>query len=264
MMFSLTDKIAVITGGGSGIGLATVKRFAQAGAKVVIGDVTDQTQLADEIGGMYIQTDVSNEEEVKHLMKTASDAFGRIDLVFNNAGVSGMKGRVTENPVSNYRRAFEINSMGILHGMKHAAGHMVRGGAIINTASMLGLRGDVNSSPYVSSKFSVVGLTVTAALELASQNIRVNCICPGKIATPMVNWETDAQRQATQLMIPLGRYGTPEEVASLVHYLCSDEAAYITGQAISIDGALSMGLSVEAYEQLLQNVKENPIPRTTY
>lgn len=219
-----------------------------------IAIITDQTELANEVGGSYIKTDVSKEEEVKFLMEKTAETYGRIDLVFNNAGVSGMKGRLTENPVENYKRAFEINTLGILYGMKYAVKHMANGGAIVNTASMLGIRGDVNSSPYVSSKFSVVGLTVTAALELASQNIRVNCICPGKIAIPMVTWETEAQRKATELVIPLGRYGTTEEVASLVHYLFSDEAAYITGQSLLIDGALSKGLSIEAYKQLLRNV----------
>jgi len=167
LVFLLNDKIAIITGGGSGIGLATVKRVSKAGAKVIIADITDQTELANEIGGLYIKTDVSKEEEVKLLMEKTFETFGCIDLVFNNAGVSGMKGRLTENPVENYKKAFEINTLGILYGMKYAIKHMANGGAIVNTASMLGIRGDVNSSPYVSSKFSVVGLTVTAALELA-------------------------------------------------------------------------------------------------
>ncbi|WP_153730878.1 SDR family NAD(P)-dependent oxidoreductase [Sporosarcina obsidiansis] len=254
-MFSLEGKVAVITGGGSGIGLAAVQRFSQAGAKVVIADLNDQTELAREVGGLYVQADVSKEHEVQSLMDQAAEKYGKIDLVFNNAGIGGMKGLLTENGIENFEKAFQINTFGVLYGIKHAVKYMEHGGAIVNAASMAGIRGYAASGPYVSSKFSVVGLTMTAALELASQKIRVNCICPGKVATPMVDWESDSLKQATNQLIPLGRYAKPEEVASLVHYLCSDEASYITGQAISIDGGLSSGVGTGAIAQLMKNAE---------
>lgn len=238
-MFSLQGKVVVITGAAGGIGAATVRRFAQAGADVVLADVNDGAALAEEVSGLFVRTDVSDEAQVKRLMDAAVSAFGRIDVAINNAGAPAGGGVITELAADVFRRGFDTNALGVVYGMKYAAPHMKNGGSIINTASLAGLQGQYGSAPYVASKFAVVGVTKTAALELAPLGIRVNCVCPGNIATAMGSPPQFAA--VTDAMTPLGRPGKPEEVAALFHFLASDDAMYITGQAICIDGGMTAG-----------------------
>lgn len=238
-MFSLKDKVAVITGAAGGIGSATARRFAQAGARVVLADVGDASALAQELDGLFVRTDVSDEAQVKALMAAAAAAYGRIDIAINNAGVPAGGAPVTDTPADVFHKGFDTNTLSVVYGIKYAVPHMAGGGAIVNTASLAGLQGQYGSAPYVASKFAVVGITKTAALELADRGIRVNCVCPGNIATAM--GATPQFAAVTDAMTPLGRPGKPEEVAALFHFLASDDAMYITGQAICVDGGMSAG-----------------------
>lgn len=241
-MFSLEGKVAVITGGAGGIGQATVRRFARAGARVVVADVNDAQALADEVAGLFVQTDVSDEAQVEALMNAAAAAHGRIDVVINNAGIPVGGATIADVAADDVRRSFGTNALSVVYGIKHAVPHMQAGGAIINTASLAGLQGMYGSVPYVAAKFAVVGITKTAALELAGRGIRVNCVCPGNIDTPM--GASPEFADVTNAMTPLGRAGRPEEVAALFHFLASDDCPYITGQAISIDGGMTAGPSL--------------------
>ena len=249
-MFSLEGKVAVITGGAGGIGQATVRRFASAGAQVVVADVNDAQALADEVAGLFVQTDVSDEAQVEALMNAAASAHGRIDVVINNAGIPVGGATIADVAADDVRRSFGTNALGAVYGIKHAVPHMQEGGAIINTASLAGLQGMYGSGPYVAAKFAVVGITKTAALELAGRGIRVNCVCPGNIDTPM--GASPEFAAVTNAMTPLGRPGRPEEVAALFHFLASDDCLYITGQAISIDGGMTAGPSLRLGDLIKQ------------
>jgi 3alpha(or 20beta)-hydroxysteroid dehydrogenase len=237
--FSLEGKVAVITGAAGGIGGATARRFAAAGARVVLGDVTDTSALAEDLGGVFVHADVSDEAQVKALMDAASDLHGRIDIAINNAGMPAGGAPISDLGADVFLRGYETNALGVMYGIKHAVPHMREGGSIVNTASLAGLQGMYGSGPYVASKFAVVGITKTAALELASRGIRVNCVCPGNIATAM--GAPTAFAAVTDAMTPLGRPGRPEEIAAVFHFLASEEASYITGQAISVDGGMTAG-----------------------
>lgn len=238
-MFSLEGKIAVITGAAGGIGSATARRFAAAGARVVLADRADASALASELGGLFVPTDVSDEAQVRALMDAAAERYGRIDIAINNAGAPAGGAPIVGSDEETFRRGFEIHALGVAFGIKHAVPHMPAGGAIVNTASLAGIEGQFGSAPYVASKHAVVGITKTAALELAPRGIRVNCVCPGNIDTPMGAPPEFAV--ITDAMTPLGRPGRPEEVAALFHFLASDDCAYLTGQAICIDGGMTAG-----------------------
>ncbi|MDZ4277807.1 MAG: SDR family oxidoreductase [Dehalococcoidia bacterium] len=238
-MFSLEGTVAVITGAAGGIGSATARRFAEAGARLVLADVADAGALAKELGGLFVRTDVSDEGQVKALMEAAAAAHGRIDIVINNAGAPAGGAPVEQSEAEIFTRGFGVNALGVAFGIKHAVPHMKAGGSIVNTASLAGLQGQYGSAPYVASKFAVVGITKTAALELAAQGIRVNCVCPGNVATAMGAPPEFAA--VTDAMTPLGRPGRPEEVAALFHFLASDDCPYITGQAICVDGGMTAG-----------------------
>lgn len=245
-MFSLQGKVAVITGGASGFGKATAVRFSQAGAKVVVADIKDASDVAKETRGIYVKTDVSQEDQVKNLMDRAVAEFGKLNIVVNNAGISGETLLVENISAEALDKAFNVNFKGVLWGIKHAAACMADGGSIMNTASYAGLFGTPMYGIYVVCKSAIIGITKTAALELAPRGIRVNCICPGTCDTPMA-YEGGAVeielKLATKLQ-PLGRLGKSEEIAALYHFLASDESAFITGQAISIDGGMSAGPSL--------------------
>jgi 3alpha(or 20beta)-hydroxysteroid dehydrogenase len=238
-MFSLEGKVAVITGAAGGIGGATARRFAEAGAQVVLADLGDASALARELGGTFVPTDVSDEAQVRALMGAAADAHGRIDIAINNAGKPAGGAPIASMAADAYRDGFATNALGVAYGIRYAVPHMRGGGSIVSTASLAGLQGMYGSAPYVASKFAVVGITKTAALELAPLGIRVNCVCPGNIATAM--GATPQFAAVTDAMTPLGRPGQPEEVAALFHFLASDDASYITGQAICVDGGMTAG-----------------------
>lgn len=256
-MFSLEGKVAVVTGGASGIGLATVKRFAKAGAKVVMADITDATALAKEVGCLFIKTDVTNEGQVKTLMDETAQRYGRIDSVINNAGGGEGEGPnfIRELPARDFESGYKLNLMSVVFGIKHSVDHMTNGGSIVSTASVAGFQGTATYGPYVASKAAVIGITKTAAIELAPRNIRVNCVCPGTVDTPMAYTDGGgAELKIAKMMMPLGRLCKAEEVAALFHFLCADDCSFISGQAICIDGGMTAGLSMGLVMPLLENL----------
>jgi len=252
-MFSLEGKVAVITGGASGIGKATALRFSKAGAKVVLADIQDAGDVAKEAGGIYVRTDVTKEGEVKALMEKAVSECGKLDIVCNNVGVD-FGAPVEEMKEEDFDRIMGINAKSVLWGVKHAAPRISDGGSIINTSSLAGLIGFPEYTAYCSSKFAIVGISKTAALELAPRRIRVNCVCPGSVDTPMMQVESaQAELALVPYLYPLGRMSTAEEIAALFHYLASDESAIMTGLAIPIDGGYSAGFGLQLIEPLLES-----------
>jgi len=253
MKNSFEGKIALVTGGGSGIGRAAALAFAEAGAKVVVSgrreaEGFETIALIKKAGGQgtFIRGDVSNEADVQELVEQTVKTYGRLDAAFNNAGIEGEIGKPThEQSVADYRSIMDINVLGVLLAMKHEIGAMLKhgGGAIVNNASVGGLVGFPGASVYVASKHAVLGLTKTAALEYAKQGIRVNAISPGGIETPMLNRftggpGTDFFKQLAG-MHPIGRLGRPEEMAEGVLWLCSDKASFVTGISLTADGGFT-------------------------
>lgn len=248
-MSRLAGKVAIVTGAASGVGRATALLFATEGARVVAADV-DKTRgdtVVQEITGaggdaVFVRVDVSSPEQVEALVRTAVETYGKLDVIFNNAGIEGQQGSTADCTVENFDRVISINLKGVFLGMKYAIPAMLRngGGAIINTASVAGLVGFVNIPAYCASKGGVLQLTKTAALEYGKQGIRVNAICPGVIATPMIDRFTEtageAGRQAMEAMEPIGRMGKPEEIAQMALFLASDESAFCTGAPFIVDG----------------------------
>lgn len=242
-MFSLTGKTAAITGGGSGIGKAVAERFKAAGANIVIGDLLDASELAEALSGLYVKTDVTDEASVGNFLQQAVNRFGGLDILINNAGVFSDYKELGETETGDFDFCYRVNTLGTAYGLKGASTLMRDGGSIVNTASLAGVRGAATLSSYVASKHAVVGLTKTAALELACRNIRVNCICPSTVRTPMALEEGGEQFLKEEMkLIPLGRICEPEEAAALIHFLCSDDCAFLTGQAINLCGGMSAGL----------------------
>ena len=257
-MFLLEGKVAVVTGAGSGLGLATVKRFAGAGAKVVMGDIVPETQqTADELGCLFVRTDVSRESDVENLMKSAVAHYGRLDIVVNNAGIICPEERLENANPDTYQRLFNVNVMGVVFGIKYGQKYMNDGGAILNTASN-SANGDYSGyGPYIMSKISIVGLTKVAAIELAPRNIRVNCICPNTIDTPMAYVDgCETELNAMKIQTPLARMCKPEEAAALYHFLASDDCRYITGEDIYIDGGLKAGPAEQLIDAILASLEK--------
>ena len=247
-MNSLENKIAVVTGGASGIGAATARLFARAGAKVVIGDLQDGSAVAKEIAGSYVKTDVRSSDDVRQLVARAVADHGRIDVFFNNAGIE-QHAPLAATDDEMHRNLMDVNLNGVFYGLKWgilamAANPGPERGSIVNTASVAGLRGAPMLGSYNAAKHGVVGLTRNAALEYGPLGIRVNAVCPGVIRTPMLDGfnANEDMMKALARAHPLNRLGDPAEVGRLVRFLASDDASFITGEAIAIDGGMSAGL----------------------
>ncbi|MDT8446078.1 MAG: SDR family oxidoreductase [bacterium] len=251
MSGNLSGKVALVTGAGGagGIGRATALLFARQGAQVAVVDVVDGGQetvrLIESLGGkgLFIPTDVTQADQVEAMVAKTLKHFGRLDYAHNNAGIEGIMGPIADCTVENFDRTLAVNLRGIFLSMKYEIPVMIQGGggAIVNTASIAGLIGFPGLPAYVASKHGVNGLTKNAALEYATQGIRVNSVCPGAIKTRMID-EIGKQMgvpdaaQAFDGVHPIGRMGRPEEIAELVVFLCSDAASFITGAHYAADG----------------------------
>ena len=244
----IANKIAVVTGGGSGIGRATAELFAKEGARVVIGDLPKShgEEVAKSIGATFVATDVSDPKAIEKLVRSATDKHGRLDIMFNNAGI-GIVSPFLDTSHETYSKTIGIDLDGVYWGVKAAGQVMVaqKSGAIVNTASVAGIRGSIGLSAYNAAKHGVVGITRAAALEFAHAGVRVNCICPGIIDTPLVAvafGATEEIRETMHRFHPLGRMGKPEEIAKCVLFLASDDASFVTGHALVVDGGVSAGV----------------------
>jgi len=239
-MFSLAHKTALITGGTSGIGLATAKRFATAGAKVVIVGRRDAAAIAAEFGGIFIKADVMDRQQLAAAFDKAEQAIGKLDIVMNNAGIDNNGPLIDESDDTEFQRMIDINLKSVYNGLHYGPRHMKDGGRIINTASVAARLGLPGYAQYAATKAAIISLTRNAAMELVPRKICVNAICPGSIWTEALPMDHPEVAIAEGLC-PMGRIGTPEEVAALCHFLAAPDCGYITGQAINIDGGVSAG-----------------------
>lgn len=250
MTSMLVGKVALVTGGSTGIGAATSLAFAKEGAKVVVvsdvnaiaGEGTAQTIRESGGDAIFVECDVRSEPQVTDLIAKTVATYGRLDCAFNNAGIAGAIGASTHRyPRESWDQVMAINLTGVWLCMKYEIPHMLAQGrgAIVNTASIWGLVGAPSASAYVASKHAVVGLTKAAALEYASYGIRINAVNPGTIRTPILDPFIAANPEFVPMMTaqhPIGRIGNPEEVAAAVVWLCSDAASFVVGQSIPVDG----------------------------
>jgi NAD(P)-dependent dehydrogenase (short-subunit alcohol dehydrogenase family) len=249
MKNSYTNKVALVTGGTSGIGKTTALEFARAGAKVVISgrrekEGADVVAEIQQLGAAaaFVRADISRDADVKAMVDFTVATYGRLDVAFNNAGVEWM-GPLDQATEAEYRRVFDINVWGVLNSLRHEIPVMLKtgGGAIVNTSSVAGHIGMGQVSIYIASKHAVEGLTKAVALEFAKQNIRINAVAPGAIATDMVDRFAGKEgeiRDYLNSLHPVGRIGTSEEIAAAVLYLCSDAAKFTTGISLVVDGGL--------------------------
>jgi len=248
-------KVVLVTGGGSGIGQAAATQFASEGAKVVIGNRDERkgqetVKRINDAGGSasFIRTDVTKDADVKMLINHAVSTYGGLHAAFNNAGTEGDTATITEDTEKNFHRVFDVNVKGLWLSMKYEIEYMLNhgGGAIVNTASIAGLIGFPQHGMYTASKHAVLGLTKSAALEYGAQGIRINAVSPGSIKTDMLDrfaGETPEQKQQTiEYLVslhPIGRIGHPKEIAGAVLWLCSEEASFMIGQSLTIDGGFT-------------------------
>ncbi|HWI92896.1 MAG TPA: glucose 1-dehydrogenase [Flavisolibacter sp.] len=244
-MKRLENKVAIITGAGSGIGKAAAELFAKEGAKVVISDIneTNGNSAVEEIkknGGdaFYIKADSSKPEDNEALVKQTIEKYGALDIAVNNAGIGGPLGATGEYPLDGWKKVIDINLSGVFYGLRYQIPAMIeKGGSIVNIASILGAAGTRFSPAYVAAKHGVVGLTKAAALEYADKNIRINSVGPGYIKTPLVINSLD--KSALDALVglhPIGRLGEAEEIAELILWLASPKASFVTGAYYNADG----------------------------
>jgi NAD(P)-dependent dehydrogenase (short-subunit alcohol dehydrogenase family) len=248
----IEGRVAVVTGGCSGIGLATVTRFAAEGAKLVIGDIDDDggSRLVEQLGGAdratYVHVDVTDKAQVDALFKTAKDTYGTVDIAFNNAGISPPDDdSILDTELDAWRRVQEVNLTSVYLCCKAALPYMLeqKRGSIINTASFVAVMGAATSQiSYSASKGGVLSMSRELGVQFAREGIRVNALCPGPVNTPMLKelFAKDPERAARRLVhVPIGRFGEPEEIASAVLFLASDDASFITANTFLVDGGIS-------------------------
>jgi NAD(P)-dependent dehydrogenase (short-subunit alcohol dehydrogenase family) len=244
----LAGKVAVVTGAGSGIGLATVRRFAAEGAKVVCADIDPEAggKAAAEVGGLFVQVDVTSEPAVQTLFQTAVDEFGGLDVTFNNAGISPPEDdSILTTGLDAWQRVQEVNLTSVFLCCKYAIEHMLAtgGGSIINTASFVAVLGSATSQvSYTASKGGVLSMSRELGVQFAREGVRVNALCPGPVNTPMLQelFAKDPQRAARRLVhVPMGRFAEADEIAAAVTFLASDDASFITASTFLVDGGIS-------------------------
>lgn len=244
----LDGKVAVVTGGCSGIGLATVRRFVEEGAKVVVGDLDDArgAEIADELGITYVHVNVTSKDEVDALFKAAKDTYGSVDIAFNNAGISPPEDdSILDTDLDAWRKVQEVNLTSVYLCCKAALPYMLEQGkgSIINTASFVAIMGAATSQiSYSASKGGVLSMSRELGVQFARQGIRVNALCPGPVNTPLLQelFAKDEERAARRLVhVPMGRFGEPEEMANAVLFLASDESSFMTASTFLVDGGIS-------------------------
>ncbi len=237
--FSLVGRVAVVTGGSSGIGRAIVDRFLEAGASVSVLD-RNPGSLPRRVA--HFEVDVSDEAAVAAALEAVHDTHGRLDILINNAGIQPLGVGFEDLTSELLNRTLGVNVNGVAFGIKHAGRLMKRGGRIVNTGSFVGITGVPNGAVYATSKAAVIHLTRLAAIEFASRGITVNCVCPGTIRTPAVTGIPDnPEIPFAESRTPLGRLGEPGEIAAAFHFLASAEASYVTGAILSVDGGIGAG-----------------------
>lgn len=253
-MSSFEKQVVLITGAGSGIGRATALSFAKAGSRVIVSDINDQNgqQTVDMIRqeggeGAYIHSDVADPEAHKEAVAFAVGTFGRLDVAVNNAGIGGRFARLIDQSPTDWEQMMAVNLGSVFYGMQAQIRQMLQqteGGRIVNVSSIAGVKGMPMGSPYSAAKHGVIGLTKTAALEYVKKNIRVNAICPVYTHSAMVQDLMDTAPEMEERMrrvIPMGRFGQPEEIAQAIMWLCAPENDFCTGQAIQMDGGMTAG-----------------------
>ncbi|GAB3728751.1 3-oxoacyl-ACP reductase [Amycolatopsis oliviviridis] len=248
MVQRFEGRVAVITGGSSGIGLATARRLASEGAKVVIGDISAEAgkAAADEVGGLFVQADVTDADQVEALFQTTVDTFGSVDVAFNNAGISPPEDdSILTTGIDAWEKVQKVNLTSVYLCCKAVLPHMQRQGkgSIINTASFVAVMGAATSQiSYTASKGGVLAMSRELGVQFARENIRVNALCPGPVNTPLLKelFAKDPERAARRLVhVPVGRFAEPEEIAGAVAFLASDDASFITASQFLVDGGIS-------------------------
>ena len=249
---NFNDQVALVTGASSGMGLATAQAFAEAGASVTLADVKEEAvrEAAEKLvreghRALAIPCDVSNDAQVQAMVERTVAEFGRLDAAFNNAGVMAKNAPTADGTLEEFDRVTHVNLRGVWSCMKHELRQMDRqgSGAIVNCSSIGGIRGDRGIPSYTASKHGVIGLTRAAGLEYAAKGIRVNAVCPGTIDTAFARaaFKDENEFEALSRSLPIGRTGKPEEIASVVLWLCSPGASYVVGHALVVDGGQTVG-----------------------